>query len=136
MPVDGRTRVLIAGSDRALGDLYRGALQAGAWEVEVVHDGRSTLDRIRASPPDLLLVDALPDYDSITLIKTVRDNPRTRDLAVVVLYDTVDRRDPAQAKGLGVLAWLIKNRVTRSKLLETLTALLENPPTVGRLDET
>ncbi len=117
--------VLIAESDRVLGDLYREALEPDGWEVEVFHDGQSALSRILTSTPDLLLLNTLPDLDMITLLEQLRAHPPTQHLAVIVLMDSVDHIDLRRVQELGVLGWLVKSRMTRERLSATLTELLE-----------
>lgn len=121
-----RLNVLIAEPDRALADLYRTALEQSDWDVEVVHDGDSVLSRVRTMPPDVLLVNSLPDVDAFTVVEQVRAHSSADEMIIVVLLDSVDHLDVEQVKYLDVQAWLSKTRITREKLSETIGRLLEN----------
>jgi DNA-binding response OmpR family regulator len=117
-------RVLIGESDRVLGDLYRTALESNGWEVEVVHDGRSVLSRVWTSPPDVLLVNTLPDIDAFAVVEQIRAHLATHALVIVVLLDSVSNLDVQRVKKLDVQAWLSKTRITREELSETIGRLV------------
>jgi len=117
-------RVLIAQSDVVLGELYRDGLKVDGWAVEVCADGKSAWQRLIDSPPDVLLLNTLPDVPTLTFLERLRANRATRDQAVIVLIDSVDNLDVRRAKDLGALAWLTKNRMMREKLSQTLADLL------------
>ena len=58
--------VLIAEDDRNLAFLYEQELSAEGYRVEVVHNGREAIERVEASPPDLLVLDIrMPGMDGI-----------------------------------------------------------------------
>jgi DNA-binding response OmpR family regulator len=119
-------RVLIAEPDRALGDLYRTALQQEGWAIELVPDAASVWSRIRATRPDVLVVNSLPDADVFTVVDKVRSQSENQDMVIVVMLDSVDRLDSQRAKKLNVQAWLSKTRITREKLSETITNLVNS----------
>ena len=104
--------------------MYRDALQPDGWEVEVFNDGQSAWSRIAAAPPDVLLLNTLPDLPIIEFLERLRAHGPTRNLAVIVLIDSVDHLDLRRVQELGVLAWLTKSRITRERLSETVAALL------------
>ncbi|WP_349568665.1 ATP-binding protein [Azotobacter salinestris] len=70
--------------------LVRKAL-AGLGEVSVIDSGKAALERILASPPDLLLLDLnLPDLGGERVLEILRRHPATRSLPVVVLSAVAD----------------------------------------------
>jgi CheY-like chemotaxis protein len=104
--------------------MYRDALEPDGWHVEVFNDGQSAWSRLLESPPDVLLLNTLPDFPIISFLERLRAHDPTRDLAVIILIDSVDHLDLRRVQELGVLAWLTKSRITRERLSETLTTLL------------
>ena len=119
-------RVLLAVGDAAFADLYRETLASVGWHVEVVHDWASTARTLLNSRPDVLVLDGLPDMRQIDALERIRAQPRTSDLPVVLLTDTLETDDLQRAQELGVLGLLIKTRATRQMLSETLSRLLGN----------
>ncbi|HLQ16700.1 MAG TPA: response regulator [Candidatus Eisenbacteria bacterium] len=117
-------RVLLAEGDVALGDLYRAALEAAGWQVVLVHDWRSTRERLLDWPPEVLVMDSLPDLSRTDALAQVRSYPATRDLAVILLTDTIGVGDLQRAQELGVQELLVKSRATRHLLSETIRRVL------------
>jgi DNA-binding response OmpR family regulator len=119
------SRILIAESDATLRDLYRSTLEAHGWEVEVAHDGQSALDKALTSPPDVLLLDTLPDLDGVTILERVLGDEQTQDLAVIVLTNSPDEPAMPINREQKVLATLVKNWLMRDTLSETIRGLLD-----------
>jgi CheY-like chemotaxis protein len=116
--------VLVAIGDSAFADLYRDALAAAGWQVEVANDWRSTQERLVNSLPDVLVLNSLRDLKSVDALEHIRSHPATRELAVILLMDTVDTVDLKRAEDLGVLGLLTKSRFTRETISETISRLL------------
>lgn len=117
--------VLIAESDRVLGRLHQEVLERDGWQVDLVHDANSAISRIMESTPDVLLLNTLPDLDLVATLERLRSHPPTKHLAVIVLLDTVDHVDLRRVQELGVLSWLIKSRMMRERLSQTITEILQ-----------
>ena len=118
-------RILIAEGDATLRDLYRSTLEAHGWEVDVAHDGQSALAKAFASPPEVLLLDTLPDLDGVTILERVRGEEQTQDLAVIVLTNSPNEPAMPIKRDQKVLATLVKNWLTRDRLSETILELLD-----------
>ncbi len=125
-------RVLLAVGDAAFADLYRETLASVGWQVDVVNDWASTEKHLLNSLPDVLVLDSLPDMRQIDALERIRSQPRTIDLPVVLLTDTLETDDLQRAQELGVLGLLIKTRATRQMLSQTLSRLLKNQAQPGR----
>ncbi len=117
--------VLVAEPDAALRDMYRSALESDGWAVEVAGDGHAALARVAVSRPGVLLLSTTPNLAATAVLKRLRDNKATRDLAVIVLTNSGDEADLQRWHELGVLGALIKSRRMRAKLSETIVGLLE-----------
>jgi DNA-binding response OmpR family regulator len=64
---------------------YIQRLLAERYEVETVADGQAALERVRADPPDLVLVDVMmPRLDGVSLLHQLRADERTRTLPLIM----------------------------------------------------
>lgn len=80
------TRVLIVDDDPASVRLLRATLAGEGCQLESATDGKSALQTIERAPPDVLLLDlVLPDTSGLNLIRTLRADPATRDIVIVVV---------------------------------------------------
>lgn len=88
-------------------------------EVVVVEDGQAALDflwarggyegRDLSSQPALILLDLkLPKVDGLTVLRELRNDPRTRRLPVVILTSSTEESDKAEGYDLGVNSYIRK----------------------------
>jgi DNA-binding response OmpR family regulator len=84
-------RLLVVDDDERILETMRLALEEEGYRVDVARDAEEALERIRAAPPDLLLLDVmLPGRDGFELCREIR---KTSNLPIILLTaktDTVD----------------------------------------------
>jgi two-component system alkaline phosphatase synthesis response regulator PhoP len=70
----------------------RDALELAGFQVELAHDGRKALERIREGRPDLVVLDLmLPGMNGLEILETLRqDRLQTRVLILTALADEDD----------------------------------------------
>jgi two-component system response regulator TrcR len=86
-------RVLLVDDERALTNLVRLALQYEGWEIDVAHDAREAIDKYRADPPDIIVLDImLPDMDGLGVLQRMRESgPYTPTLFLTARDSVADR---------------------------------------------
>ncbi|WP_148713965.1 two-component system response regulator RstA [Chitinolyticbacter meiyuanensis] len=68
-----KQRILFVEDDGELAELIGGFLKSFEFDVEHLPDGSTVIDRVRQSPPDLVLLDVmLPGKDGLTLCRELR----------------------------------------------------------------
>lgn len=106
-------RVLVADDNTDMRDYLRRVLE-GRFVVETVADGRAALDAARARRPDVLLTDVMmPQLDGVRLLKTLRDDPATRDIPVIMLSARADEESRLEGLKAGADDYLVKPFSTR-----------------------
>lgn len=91
-------------------------LMTSAWKeagipdpLALVVDGLAAVDRLAASPPDLLILDLkMPGQDGFQVLQWVRLHERLRGLPVIILTASAQPGDVAKAYALGACAFLVK----------------------------
>ena len=77
------TRVLVVEDEEGIADFVRRGLILTGFEVDVVYDGESALDRARDQMPDLVILDLmLPGLDGVEVCRRLR---AASDVPIVVL---------------------------------------------------
>src|SRR5215210_3234202 len=86
-------RVLVVDDDRAIRESLARALELDGYEVDLVPDGASALATIRASRPDVAVVDVMmPNIDGLTLCRVLRaEKDRLPILMLTARTETPDR---------------------------------------------
>ncbi len=80
------TRLLVVADDRDIAELVRRYLEKAGFTVTGISSGQDALIRLAESPPDLLILDLmLPHVDGIEICRTVRANPKTGAIPIIML---------------------------------------------------
>ena len=88
-----RCRVLLVDDNRDVVDTLGSLLHLLGAEVEVVYDGPSALEALTRFHPTALIVDiGMPGMDGYEVARRVRDRPQGRDLTLIALTGSGNRR--------------------------------------------
>ena len=80
------TRILLVEDNRDMRQYLKRLLNDEGYSIETAPDGQAALDKIKKSPPDLILSDAmLPRLDGIGLLKRLRENPGLDEVPIILL---------------------------------------------------
>ncbi|WP_145909787.1 response regulator transcription factor [Kitasatospora viridis] len=98
--------ILVVEDDVKGAELIRVALTSDGHTVEVVHDGRTALERVGAGAVDLVVLDLmLPGVDGLTVCRRLRERG---DLPVVMLTARSTEDDVLTGLGVGADDYLTK----------------------------
>jgi two-component system OmpR family response regulator len=92
-------RVLVADDDPHLREVVRYALEQAGFAVEEAKNGKEALDRVRAQPPALLVLDIMmPELDGLEVCREVR---KQQPVPIVFVSSRDDELDRVLALELG-----------------------------------
>lgn len=99
---NSKLRVLVVEDDRLLQGIYRETF--AAWDapidVRVIGHGLDALVEVGREPPDLLIADLrIPGIDGFEMIRRLRANPLSSDVAIIVV-SALNPKEIAAAGGL------------------------------------
>ena len=108
--------------DTNIRELVLYALRASGFEAEGFENADPFLEQLHTTSPDLVLLDImLPGMDGLSILRTLRENPRTAKLPVILLtaktaeYDKVrgldDGADDYLCKPFGVMELISRIKV-------------------------
>lgn len=87
---DPPARILVVDDEPEEQQFVRTALEEAGYIVETVGDGETALARLKASRPDLLVVDLImPGMDGMTLIAAVRQEEALNDVPIILMTGKV-----------------------------------------------
>jgi type IV pilus assembly protein PilB len=123
-----KPRVLVVEDDRTVALVVKYFLELEGFEVLIATDGVSGLETVRRERPQLVVTDCnMPGMNGMSMVKALRADPLTRDIAVLMLTseEGVDKETEALAVGVDDyivkpveprrLAARVKSVLTRSK---------------------
>lgn len=109
--VTSMPRVMVVDDTASIRMLIRTNLELAGFEVDEAVDGQACLDQLAeaASLPDAITVDVMmPRMDGFTAVAAIRADPRTADIAVVMVTTQNHAADIARATEVGVDFFLVK----------------------------
>lgn len=118
--------LLIAERDQNVRELQQHFLGEAGFAVEFVDDGQSALERAQVTRPALIVTEILlPKLDGLALCRRLREDPRTRDIPVIVFSILAAS---ARASEAGATAFLRKPLV-ESIFVAAVQELIAAQPT-------
>lgn len=124
-PADDRCRILLVDDNAQNLELLEVYMEAMA-EADVVTatNGIEAMERIAASPPDLILLDIMmPKMSGFEVCKRVKADPKTRDIIVVMVTALNESGDVERAAECGADDYVAKP-IDRKALIDLVRNLL------------
>ena len=105
--------------------LMAGLLEAAGFVVRIAHDGEAALALLEDGPCDVVVSDVqMPRLDGLGLVRRLREDPRWRELPVI-LVSTLDAPHDLEAGALaGATAYLSKRELPGDALVRLVQRLL------------
>lgn len=94
--------ILVVDDDYHITDLLENLLRSSGLQAHIANDGQQALDYLAANVPSLVVLDLmLPKKDGLVILESIRRDPRTKAIPVIVISakDVVSDIDLAFAKG-------------------------------------
>ncbi|NLF33172.1 MAG: response regulator [Planctomycetes bacterium] len=102
-------KIMVVEDEKDMAELIAMRLKREHYEVEVVHDGLTALNRIRADAPDLLLLDLmLPRLSGTELAAELRRDERIAHVPIIMLTARGETTDEVLGLGLGADDYITK----------------------------
>src|SRR5678810_1264208 len=126
-------RVLIVDDDPDIVRLVRYNLSHSGYEVQSAGTGREALELVQKQPPDLVVLDVmLPDVDGLEVCRTLRQQPSSRRIPILMLTARGEEIDRVVGFELGADDYVSKPFSPRELVLRVKSfygAPVANPPT-------
>ena len=129
-------KILIADDNQANCELLEAYLATVDCEVQVAVDGQDALDKVAQFEPDLILLDVMmPKLSGFEVCETLKENPATRRIMVLMVTALNERGDIERAVQAGTDDFLSKpvNQVELTKRVENMLKLKDVTDEVNRL---
>ena len=102
-------RVLAVDDDPVIQRLLQVNLEMEGFDVELAADGAEALERMRASAPDLVLLDVMmPELDGWAVCEAMKADPSLADVPVIFLSARAQDVDIERGTELGAAAYITK----------------------------
>jgi DNA-binding response OmpR family regulator len=117
-------RVLVIEDEPNIIEALSFILSRDGWTVHTHSDGVNANERIRATPPDLVILDVmLPGKSGFDILRDLRADPEMQALPVLMLTARGQTRDRELAEKLGVNRYITKP-FSNAEVIENVRALV------------
>lgn len=117
--------VLLVDDDQVLLKLYSTRLSADKHQVMTASNGEEGLELLKQQTPDIVLLDLLmPKLNGFKFIETIKQNPTTAHIPVIVFSSVANQKQVDRLNQLGVTTFLNKIDVTPTQLVAVINQLL------------
>lgn len=107
--VGNHRRLLLIDDDPNLILLVKDYLEFRGYEVVTAENGREALEVLEQDLPDMIICDVMmPEMDGYSLVKHVRDNPRTSWIPVLFLSAKGQSQDRVKGLNTGADVYMVK----------------------------
>jgi DNA-binding response OmpR family regulator len=121
-------RVLVVDDSEVIRQLITVNLELEGFEVYTAVDGQDCLEKIHEVQPDAITLDVvMPRLDGLRTAARLREDPRTKQLKIVMVSAKAQDKDLARGQEIGVDAYLTKP-FDPSHLVATVRRVLGLPP--------
>lgn len=107
--IGSHKRLLLIDDDPNLILLVKDYLEFRGYEVITAENGREAIEILEADIPDMIICDVMmPEMDGYSLVKHVRDNPRTSWIPVLFLSAKGQSQDRVKGLNTGADVYMVK----------------------------
>lgn len=107
-----KKKVMIVEDDTVLANALSVSLQSEGYELSLATDGEEAERMIQEEIPDLVLLDLLlPIKNGFEVLKVMRQNPKTKDIPVVILTNFEQETSINEGKKLGAVDYIVKANI-------------------------
>jgi len=118
-------KILLVDDDLTLVEMYSERLKAAGYKVEVAHDGQACLDIVKQNKPDLILLDIMmPKMNGLDVLKTLKADPATANIPVVLLTALIQELDKVKAITNQAVEYYVKSETMPGALIKQISRIL------------
>lgn len=113
-------RILIVEDEPLLGNLLKQRLEKEGFATTLVRDGEEALATLKASVPDLILLDIiLPKYSGFEVMERLNADPGFANMKVpiVIVSNLGQKSDVEKGQALGAIGYFVKAQLSIEDLL-------------------
>ena len=118
-------RILIIEDDALIARMYEAAFRFEKFEVDVAHNGKDGLEKLKKNRPSLILLDIMmPKMNGIDVLKEMKADPHSKGIPVVMLTNLSGSKDIEEALSLGAVKYIVKSKYKPKEVVAQIKEIL------------
>lgn len=120
------TKILMVDDDKMLIDMYKERLELAGYAVEISRDGEEGLAKVHQTKPDVVLLDIMmPKVNGYEALASIKSDPATKDIPVIILSALMRDVNKAKAVESGADDYIIKSEAMPVDVIKKVEAVLK-----------
>jgi len=110
---ENKIKVLLIEDEKEVAELYKLKLSLDGYDVLTASSGQEGLDKAFQQSPELIFLDIkMPEMDGFEVLKRLREDPKTKEIPVVILSNFDEQELIEKGLTLGANEYMIKSQFT------------------------
>ncbi len=120
-----RRTVLVVDDSLTTRNLEKNILETAGYQVKLATDGMAALNLLKGQGCDVVVSDVLmPQMDGFELTAAMRQEPKLKDIPVILVTSLESRDDKERGIEVGANAYIVKSNFDQESLLQTIEQLI------------
>lgn len=121
-----KRKILIIEDEELMVRMYSKLFAFEGYEISNATDVILGLQQAQDAPPDLIILDIMmPKMNGIEVLESLKKNPATRNIPVVMLTNLGNDETLKQSLQLGAVGYLVKSQITNETLVSEIKKYLK-----------
>jgi DNA-binding response OmpR family regulator len=117
-------KILLIEDDPFLTDIYTTKFKEAGFDIESIDDGNGALEKIKASNPDLVVLDiVLPNQDGWEILRGIKASG-LNGVKVIVISNLGQKDEVEKGLKMGAVKYLIKAHYTPQEIIEEIKEII------------
>jgi CheY-like chemotaxis protein len=118
-------RITIIEDDPLMSRMYQKIFVFEGYEVDLAMDGAEGLDKVRANPPTMILLDVMmPKMNGIEVLEQLKADPALKGIPVVMLTNLAGQADAETALSKGAVRYIVKSEYDPKQVADIVKEIL------------
>jgi len=124
-------RIIFIEDEKALRDMYHTVFEKEGYDFLTTDDTQLGLELTEFEKPDVVLLDIIIPKPENTVaeqgydyLKAVKENPKTKDVPVIVFTNLDTPQDRKKSKEMGAAAYIFKRECTPKEVVESVAEVI------------
>ncbi len=120
------SKVLIIEDDSLIAKVYATRLKTDGHQVFIAENGETGLEMAKKEIPQAILLDLMmPKVSGLEVLASLKKDPKTSKIPVIVYSNLSREEEVAKAKALGAVAFITKAEVTPQQVVTKIESYLK-----------
>lgn len=117
--------ILVVDDDLTLREMYEERLKAEGFDIIQASNGEEAIQMAKQNMPNVIMLDIMmPKLNGFDVLKTLKADPQTQNIPVIVLTALIQDVDKLQGKKLGAADYVVKSETMPGEVIAKVKAAM------------